>query len=498
MQQQFDRAYANRTLAYFAVLAAFVMYVEMMLTPSLPRIAADYGVTSSQVSLVLSLYTVFGTAVAPVVGKLGDIHGKKKVLTYVLIMYVIMVTSTSFSPSYSYLLASRTLQGVGLSIFPLAFSLVREEFPRDLIPRAQGLLSAMFAAGAAIGLPVGAYISNSLGWQSTYHTAVPFIVVLTVLIIWQVRESNYRNPGATLDRSGALMLGLALALIVFALSEGSSWGWTSAPVVTLFVIGFALFGPLIYFERRKAQPILNLVLLGKRNVFVSNVLGLVSGMAMFLAFQALTFQLELPPPAGLGYDILSTGLFILPFALVVVIIALPVGIAVSRIGVRPFVLVGALIAAAGFAFASVTSDAAGLSTYLMVIAAGMGMQMVAIQNLLVLSVSPREMGLATSLNTVFRNVGTSLGAPIAGSLISTYTTWYYAGNYKGVPLLYSIPSKIAFQYSYDVAVIAFVAGFFVTFLSREVIGRWAQKGAAVELNDDRGPQPEPGNESAQA
>ena len=92
MQQQFDRSYANRTLAYFAVLAAFVMYVEMMLTPSLPRIAADYGVTSAQVSLVLSLYTVFGTAVAPVVGKLGDIHGKKKVLTYALIMYVIMVT----------------------------------------------------------------------------------------------------------------------------------------------------------------------------------------------------------------------------------------------------------------------------------------------------------------------------------------------------------------------------------------------------------------------
>jgi MFS family permease len=219
-------------------------------------------------------------------------------------------------------------------------------------------------------------------------------------------------------------------------------------------------------------------------------------MAMFLAFQSLTFQLELPPPAGLGYDILSTGLFILPFALVVVIIALPVGIAVSKIGVRPFVLVGALVAALGFAFASVTSDAAGLSTYLMVIAAGMGMQMVAIQNLLVLSVSPREMGLATSLNTVFRNVGTSLGAPIAGSLISTYTAWYYAGSYKGIPILYSIPSKVAFQYAYDVAVIAFIAGFFVTFLSREVIGRWAEKGAAVELNDDHANELKPSAEPA--
>jgi MFS family permease len=99
---------------------------------------------------------------------------------------------------------------------------------------------------------------------------------------------------------------------------------------------------------------------------------------------------------GVGYDILSTGLFVLPFALVIVIIAFPMGVMVSRIGVKPFIFVGAIIAAVGFAFASVTSDAAGLTTYLVIIAAGMGIQMVAIQNLLVLSVSPREMGLATS------------------------------------------------------------------------------------------------------
>ena len=154
--KQFDLKYANRNLILFALLAASVMYIEIMLTPSLPDIQKYYGVTYGQVSLILALYTVFGTAINPIVGKLGDIYGKKKILVYVLISYCVMVTLTSFAPNFNVLLISRTFQGIGLGIFPLAFSLVREEFPRNLVPKAQGLLSAMFGAGLALGLPLGA------------------------------------------------------------------------------------------------------------------------------------------------------------------------------------------------------------------------------------------------------------------------------------------------------------------------------------------------------
>lgn len=132
-------------LVLFSLLAAFVLYVDIMLTPSLPKIASDYNVTISEVSLVISLYTVFGTAMNPVIGKLGDIMGKKRILVYVLIIYFIMVTTTSFASNFTVLLISRTVQGIGLGIFPLAFSLVREEFPRELVPRAQGILPFGFA-----------------------------------------------------------------------------------------------------------------------------------------------------------------------------------------------------------------------------------------------------------------------------------------------------------------------------------------------------------------
>ncbi len=468
--QTFDKKYANRVLLLLAVLAAFVLYVDIMLTPSLPRIASDYKVSIAEVSLILSLYTVFGTAVNPLVGKLGDIYGKKRILIYVLVLYVAMVATTSFAPNFTTLLISRTFQGIGLGIFPLAFSLVREEFPREMVPRAQGLLSAMFGAGAALGLPIGAFVANSYGWQANYHIALPFIAVLTALLFFTLKESAFKNPMAKLDYVGAGWLGLTLGMIVFGLSEGSSWGWTSTSVLGLVFGGGILLGPLVIYERGKSDPILNLKLLGIRNVVVSNAIGLTSGMALFLAFQAITYELELPAPSGHGFDIFTTGLYLLPLAVAILIVAIPVGRLIPTYGVKPFLYAGGVLGGAGFFLLSTTTSAMGIVVCLVLASLGLGMMLVATQNLLVLSVKKREMGLATSLSTVFRNMGSSLGAPIAGSLLSTYTVTYVVG---GVPV--SLPERIAFQYSFYFAVAGFAISVVLAIFAQEVMGKRAQR-----------------------
>ena len=351
------------------MLAAFVLYVDIMLTPSLPRIATDYKVTIAQVSLVISLYTVFGTAVNPVIGKLGDIVGKKRILVFVLIIYCVMVATTSFASSFTVLLISRTVQGIGLGIFPLAFSLVREEFPREMVPRAQGILSAMFGAGAAFGLPLGALIANSYGWQANYHIALPFIVVLTVLIFYYVKESQVTDPNAKLDYVGAVWLGVTLGAIVFGLSEGYTWGWTSLSVLGLIFGGFVFLVPLVFYERRVTEPILNLKLLAIRNVMVSNIVGIASGAALFIAFQAITFQLELTPPSGFGFDILTTGLYLLPLAVAILIVAIPVGRLIPKYGCKPFLYIGSVVGAIGFYLISNVTTASQIAECLVVAAA---------------------------------------------------------------------------------------------------------------------------------
>ena len=466
----FSEAYANRVIILFSLLAAFVLFVDIMLTPSLPSIARQYKVSIATVSLIISLYTVFGTAVNPVIGKLGDIYGKKKVLIYVLVIYCVMVAITSFANNFTLLLVSRTFQGIGLGIFPLAFSLVREQFPRERVPRAEGILSAMFGAGAAFGLPIGAWIANSYGWQANYHAALPFIVGLTILIYFIVRESNFTNLMAKLDYVGALWLGAGLAAIVLGLSEGASWGWTSAPVLGLIFGGIISLFPLVFYERRVAEPILNLKLLAIRNVLVSNVVGLSSGAALFLAFQAITYKLELPPPAGYNFDILTTGLYLLPLAVTILIVAIPVGRLVAKYGAKPFLYAGCALGAVGFYLLSTATSADQIAVYLVVASAGMAMQLVPSQNLLVLSVQRKQMGLATSLSTVFRNIGSSLGAPIAGSLLSTFAVTYVIHGQT-----ISLPTQTAFNYSYYIAVLGFAVALVVSLFAQEIIGKRADK-----------------------
>ena len=474
----FNQSYANRVLVLFSLLAAFVLYVDIMLTPSLPKIASDYKVTIAEVSLVISLYTVFGTAVNPVIGKLGDIAGKKRILIYVLIIYCVMVAVTSFATNFTILLVSRTVQGIGLGIFPLAFSLVREEFPRELVPRAQGILSAMFGAGAAFGLPIGAFIANSYGWQTNYHIALPFIVVLTILIFYTVKESAVTDPNAKLDYVGAVWLGSTMGAVVFGLSEGSTWGWRSLPVLGLIFGGAVLVIPLVFYERRVLEPILNLKLLAIRNVIVSNVVGIASGAALFIAFQAISFQLELAPPSGYGFDILTTGLYLLPLAVAILIVAIPVGRLTPKYGVKPFLYFGCVLGAIGFYLISIATTAGQLAGFLVVASAGLGMLLVATQNLLVLSVRRREMGLATSLNTVFRNIGSSLGAPIAGSLMTTFVVAYVIGGQT-----ISLPSHTAFHYAYYIAVAGFAVSFIVSIFAQEVMGKNPHK-LALERSDE--------------
>jgi predicted MFS family arabinose efflux permease len=472
---QFDLKYANRNLVLFAVLAATVMYIEIMLTPSLPKIASDFDVTNGQVSLILALYTVFGTAINPIVGKLGDIYGKKKILTAVLVLYSITVTLTSFAPTFNLLLISRTFQGIGLGIFPLAFSLVREQFPRNLVPRAQGLISAMFGAGLALGLPLGAFVSNQYGWQTNYHIATPLVLALTVLIIYTVKESVYKNPKAQMDYVGAGVLGLSLGLIVLGLSEGSVWRWTSPLVLGMILVGLLLFVPLIPYERRAKEPVLNFGQLRIRNVLVANVMAIITGLAMLLAFQSIVFQLEDQAPAGYGFDIFNAGLYLLPLGIVMLIVTYPVGILISKIGVKPFLIVGSIIGSIGFLLMSTATTAIQILIYLSFASVGLAMLFVAAQNLLVLTVKPAEMGLATSMNTVFRNVGQSIGAPIAGSILSTFTFIVVFGGHT-----FALPTREAFQYSYYLAAVAFVFSLAAAIFAREVMGKKAKQEIPAE------------------
>jgi len=462
----FDRGYANRTLILLSLIAALVVYIDTMLTPALPTIAREYHVDIATTSLLISLYTVFGVAVMPVVGKLADIYGKRRILLWILAVYLVVATTTSFAPTFDLVLASRFFQGVGLGAFPLAFSLAREEFPRPLVPRAQGVISAVQVSGGAVGILVGAIVTTDYGWQANYHLALPCILVLAVLTYFLVRESPNLKPGTRLDSVGAAWLGASLTAIVLGLSQGAAWGWTSEAVLGLILGGLVGLVPLALYERRKIEPVFDLRLLRQRNILIANLIVVLYGISLYVAFQAITYYMQLPGPVGFGLSVFQTGLVLIPIIVVLLPVALAVGTVVPRYGVKPFLYVGSVFAMTGFLLLSTARSPEMVTGFLAVYALGSGMLTVAIQNLLVLSIEPKEMGLGTSLNTSFRYIGQTLGAPIAGAILSTFVSVETTGAYA-----FSLPSHAAFQICFYLAAGLFIVLGATAAFAREVIGR---------------------------
>ncbi|EQD50397.1 major facilitator transporter, partial [mine drainage metagenome] len=196
--------------------------------------------------------------------------------------------------------------------------------PRELVPRAQGLLSALFGVGFAISLPVGSWVSQDYGWRTTYHTAIPVVVGLAIAVLVLVRESEYRRPDTKVDYVGAGLLGGALAGIVVALSQGQVWGWSSPLTLGFLGVGLALFAPFAIWERRwtrrRREPVVDMVLLRERNVAVTNVVLTVAGLGMYMALFALIYRFEYPPiSGGFSQNILQAGIDIVPLALAMLV-----------------------------------------------------------------------------------------------------------------------------------------------------------------------------------
>jgi MFS family permease len=464
--ETYNRRYSYSVMLVLAGIVAIVLYIEGMLLPSLPSIQRDFNVDTAQVSLILSAYAISGVALSPVVGKLGDIYGKRKVMMYVMVAYAAAVSATGFSPNFGFMVAARTVQGIGLTIMPLGMSLVREEFPRELVPRAQGLLSAVFGIGFAVSLPLGSWVSQTWGWRVTYHTAIPFVLLLTVAVFIVIRESTYRRPDTHVDYGGAALLGGSLAGIVAALSEGQMWGWTSSLTLGFLGAGLLLLVPFALWESRwKArggEPIVDPKLLEERNVVVTNVVLTVTGLGMFMAMFALIYRFEYPLiSGGFNLDILQAGIDIVPLALSMMGVSIVASIVVSQVGVKPLALGGAILTSFGFMLLSWATTLDQILVYEVAAGAGLALLNASIINMLILTVDPKDMGQATAMNNVFRNLGGSVGTPIVGSILAAYVIVYY-----GVTL----PKLIAFQYTFWLAAIIVLVGGAVVLFGEEVLG----------------------------
>jgi MFS family permease len=189
------------TLAILSSIGLITMHAETMLLPAIPDIIRDFHINYSTSSWILTAYLISGAVMTPIAGKLSDIYGKKKILLIIMIIYTIGVTLGGLAFSISFLFIARIIQGVGLSMFPIAFGIIRSQFPPQKLAVAQGIFISTFAGGSAVGLAVGGPIVNYFGWHATFFSIIPIAVALIVMVhrLIYVSREEQESPKSKLD-----------------------------------------------------------------------------------------------------------------------------------------------------------------------------------------------------------------------------------------------------------------------------------------------------------
>src|SRR5918911_2826532 len=177
-----DRTSAWITLAILGSTILITMYGETMLLPAIRDIIRDFDISYSTSSWILTAYLIAGAVATPIAGKLSDIYGRKKMVMIILIIYILGICAGGISTNISFLVIARVIQGIGISMFPIAFGIIRDQLPKDKLAIGIGVFSSMFAAGSVVGLAVGGSIIQSFGWHATFLSIVPVAIALWIII----------------------------------------------------------------------------------------------------------------------------------------------------------------------------------------------------------------------------------------------------------------------------------------------------------------------------
>jgi MFS family permease len=408
-------------VASYAVL--LVSALQTLVVPVVANIQADLGVSATAASWVVTANLLAAAVLTPMLGRLGDLHGRRPVMIGVLVVVLLGSVLAATTSSLPLLLLARVMQATSFGLFPLSIGVLREELPPQRLTGAMALVSGMLAVGAGLGLTVTGLLMRDAG--SDYHTLFWLATVLSVIGLAGVWSLPRRAAVATgrLDGVGAAVLGLGLVLLLLPLEQGNDWGWGSARVLGLLAAAVVVLAGFVLLERRIAQPLVTTRMLTHRPIVIANAAGLFLGFSMFAVFLAVSYLVQTPPSVtgyGFGSTVLAASVvYLLPGTLGGVFTAPLGGRLVSRFGAKATLVIAAVLALAGFTVLAVLHAAtwqviAGAAIVNTAVMFGYA----ALPALLIANVAPAETGIANSVNSIARSVGMSLGTAFVVTMLT--------------------------------------------------------------------------------
>src|SRR4051812_32055420 len=246
------RQHYNITFALLAIVGISYALLQSLVAPALPDIQHALHASVSSVSWVLTAYLLSASIATPLIGRLGDMHGKERLLVIILILLCLGTAVSAVASSLALMLVGRVMQGAAGGIFPLAFGIIRDEFPRERVAGGIGLMSALLGVGGGAGVVLAGPIVDHLSYHYLFWLPLILLVTTTLAIHLFVPESPIR-VGGSVNWRGALLMALGLAAVLIALSEATTWHWLSAKTLGAFAVGAVLLAAWVRNESRSTH-----------------------------------------------------------------------------------------------------------------------------------------------------------------------------------------------------------------------------------------------------
>jgi MFS family permease len=414
----------SRPALVVSVLAACGLAVSLMQTlvvPLLPRFPQLLGASTSTVTWLVTATLVAGAVCAPMLGRLGDMYGKRRMLVVALALVAAGSALGAVAPDVGTLIVARALQGASLGVIPLGISIMRDVLPEGRVGSGVALMSSSLGIGGAIGLPLTGLVAEQASWRWLFAGAAVLGALLVVAVLRWVDESPVR-AGGRFDLPGAIGLAVALVCLLLAISKGVEWG--ALPAFALLGASAVVFGLWGRFELRTRSPMVDLRVSARPAVLWTNVASVLIGFAMFAGFLVTTQVLQAPVATGYGFglSLVLAGVVLLPIGGAMGVFS-PVSARLSaRFGARTTLLLGTSVLIVGnAAMAAIPGTVVLIMIATTVSAIGAALAYSALPLLIMNAVPPTETAAANSLNTLMRMLGTSSCSAVAAAVVTALT-----------------------------------------------------------------------------
>jgi EmrB/QacA subfamily drug resistance transporter len=415
-----ERRSPTWTLLILSVSALAYALAQTTVVPAIPDLMRGLHTDESGVTWTLTGYLIAAAVATPVVGRLGDIYGKRRMLVVALVAFGVGSVVAAVASQLWLVVVGRVVQGVGGGIFPLCFAIIRDEFPRDRVARGIGLMSALAGIGGGAGLILGGLLVDYASYHWIFWVGATMAAVAATATWLYVPESPVRTP-ARVDLRGAAVLAVGLTLPLLAVSDASTVGWGSGRTVGLIAAGVVVLTLWVLLERRTPEPLADITALRRAPVLMTNLTTLLVGFGMFGSFILIPMLAQAPASTGYGFGVDATraGLLLLPGSLGMLAFGPLSGVIGGRLGNKVPLTIGSVMTSAGLALLAVWHHTQlEVLGFTFVMSAGIGLAFAAMPNLILEAVPAHQTGEATGFNALVRSVGSSVGSQVSATVLA--------------------------------------------------------------------------------